>query len=103
MSTFIYEKSHKTLFYIKRSSLVDHSKTRKVCWVLNGLVLGCPVPAETDHLNTKLVRYLDGHYVRKSNQIWMSTFQMVTVVFYLKVCLPGLTLIQASKDRVHLD
>jgi hypothetical protein len=38
------------LLFTKWSRLVDH---------LNGLVLGCTVSTKIDHLNTRLVRYLD--------------------------------------------
>ena len=33
----------------------------KYVWFFNGQLLVCPVTAETDHLNTRLVWYAEGH------------------------------------------
>jgi hypothetical protein len=48
--------TNKIIFFLfsKWFMLMDNSKTGQICPVFNGLILGCPVPAEIDHLNTGL-------------------------------------------------
>jgi hypothetical protein len=43
-------------------------KTDRFVQFLNGMVLGCPVPAEIDNSNNGLVRYLNVQYIRKVSE-----------------------------------